>query len=123
MQLALRALAPGELDRSPWTSVERERPERGGLLAVAGLGRPAGPRVVAALGLDLLRIGGGLALDLEHVVKLALLERGAELGDVAEAPVRRDRRRVKTPLAQLVDHRQGELPLRLVPDLLRDVSL
>jgi hypothetical protein len=50
----------------------------------------------------------------------AILESGAELGDLAVAGIGDDHRRLKTPLVELVEHVEREPPLRPVLDLLGD---
>jgi len=65
-------------------------------------------------------LGGGHALDLHHVLKLAFLKPGTELGDIPIATVGLHDPALKTPAEQLVDDLQRELPLRGMTHILRD---
>jgi hypothetical protein len=75
------------------------------------------------LGLHVLRVGRGGALDVEHVADLALLKAGTQAGDVAVSAVTEHNRRHQSPGDQLVDHLKRQPPLLLVMHVVGQVRL
>lgn len=71
------------------------------------------------------RVGGLCgrhALDLHDVLKLAFLKARAERGDIAVPTVGLHRPTLNAPADQLIKDLERELPLRDMPDLVRDPS-
>jgi hypothetical protein len=66
------------------------------------------------VGKQVLGVGAGRGLDLHDVGQFALLQGRAESADLAVAGIADDRRRAEPPVAQLVEHLQGQAPLLAV---------
>jgi len=120
---ALQALAappPDQLHARLLPGLEGELLQRARLVAVAR--PPALPRVRRGGRVHVLGVGAGVGLDLHHVRDLAIVQRLAELADLAVAGVGHQHRRPQPPLVQLIHHVQHQLPLGPVPHPLRQVT-
>ena len=112
-QTSLRRRRPGR---------QGQLPERGGLVAVARPGTAAPSGIGRDLVGDLLGVGAGVGLDLDHIGDPALLQPLTELPDLPIAGVGDHHRRVQPPLVQLIHHVQHQLPLGPVAHPLGQVA-
>src|SRR5271163_4310690 len=73
--------------------------------------------------LDILQVGRRDALDVDHVLQLALLKARAQLGVIPISAITEDDRRRDPPGDQLVDHLQRQAPLLHVVGILWQLGL